>query len=97
MKLFGFPIWVYLLFVATLALGTDEFVISGVLPEIAQEFGVTNGVAGLLVTAFAVAFCLGSPIIAFLTDKFEKRKILFLALLVFAACLLYTSPSPRDA
>lgn len=85
MKIFGFPIWVYSLFIVTLTLGTDEFVISGILPEIAQEFGVTNGVAGFLVTAFAVAFCLGSPIIAFLTDRFEKRKILFLALLVFAA------------
>lgn len=84
MKIFGFPLWVYFLFIATLALGTDEFVISGILPEVAHEFGVTNGLAGILITAFAVAFCLGSPIIAFFTDRFEKRKILSLALLVFA-------------
>lgn len=83
MKMFGFPLWVYVLFIVTLALGTDEFVISGILPDIAHEFGVTNGVAGLLVTAFALAFCVGAPITAFLTDRFEKRRVLTLALLFF--------------
>lgn len=54
----SYPSWLFLLFTATLALGTDEFVISGILPAIATDLGVTTGHAGLLVAAFALAFCI---------------------------------------
>lgn len=79
------PGWLGLLFAVTLTLGTDEFVISGILPEVAAELGVSVGRAGLLVTAFALAFCLGAPVIAVATDRVEKRAVLLGGLLVFAA------------
>ncbi|WP_171004112.1 MFS transporter [Kocuria sp. 2SI] len=78
------PGWLMLLFIATLALGTDEFVISGILPDVAGDFGVTAGRAGLLVTAFALAFCLGSPIAAVATDRLDKKVVLVGGLIVFA-------------
>lgn len=78
------PGWLLLLFIATLALGTDEFVISGILPDVASDLGVSSGRAGLLVTAFALAFCLGSPIAAVLTDRVDKKRVLVGGLLVFA-------------
>lgn len=79
------PGWLVLLFIATLALGTDEFVISGILPDVAADLGVSTGRAGLLVTAFALAFCLGAPVAAFLTDRMDKRTVLVAGLVVFAA------------
>lgn len=78
------PAWLVLLFVATLALGTDEFVISGILPAVAADLGVTAGQAGYLVTAFALAFCLGSPVIAVMTDRIDKKRVLIWGLSVFA-------------
>ena len=78
------PGWLALLFVATLALGTDEFVISGILPSVATDFGVSAGHAGLLVTAFALAFCLGSPIMAVAADRIDKKTVLIGGLVVFA-------------
>lgn len=78
------PAWLGLLFVAMLALGTDEFVISGILPAVATDLGVTAGQAGYLVTAFALAFCLGSPVIAVLTDQIDKKRVLIWGLVAFA-------------
>ncbi len=78
------PGWLMLLFIATLALGTDEFVISGILPDVAADLNVTAGRAGLLVTAFALAFCLGSPVVAVITDRMDKKVILVVGLIVFA-------------
>ncbi|HEX9519609.1 MAG TPA: hypothetical protein VF940_25965, partial [Streptosporangiaceae bacterium] len=45
------------------AIGTDAFVIGGVLPAVARSLGVSTSSAGLLVTAFAVAYALGAPIL----------------------------------
>ncbi|WP_198319336.1 MFS transporter [Actinopolyspora erythraea] len=53
--------WLLVLFAALLATDTDEFVIAGVLPEVAESLDVTVGVAGQLVTAFAVVYALGAP------------------------------------
>lgn len=95
MKIIKFPAWLFVLFIATLALGTDEFVISGILPDVAKDLSVTLGTAGLLVTAFALAFCLGSPIVALLTDSFEKRKILSIALIIFSICNFAVAWAPN--
>lgn len=78
------PAWLLMLFVAMLALGTDEFVISGILPAVADDLDVTAGQAGYLVTAFALAFCLGSPVLAVVTDRVNKKRILVWGLMVFA-------------
>ncbi|MGH3432766.1 MAG: hypothetical protein ACRDQB_08025 [Thermocrispum sp.] len=39
----GYPVWLLCLFVGMLALGTDEFVISGILPDVARDLEVTPG------------------------------------------------------
>ncbi|GAA1190443.1 MFS transporter [Prauserella alba] len=80
----GYPVWLLCLFVGMLALGTDEFVISGILPDVARDLGVTPGTAGLLVTGFAIAFAAGAPILAFLTDRLDKKAVLTWSLVIFA-------------
>lgn len=80
----GLPVWLLCLFIALLALGTDEFVISGILPDVAADLGVSPGTGGQLVTVFAIAFAFGAPVLAFLTDRFEKKRVLVAALAVFA-------------
>ena len=89
----GLPVWLLCLFVAMLALGTDEFVISGILPDVAADLDVSPGTGGQLVTAFAIAFALGAPVLAFLVDRFEKKTVLIAALAVFALANLAVAVS----
>jgi predicted MFS family arabinose efflux permease len=77
------PLWLAALFIAMLALGTDEFVIAGVLNTVAADLGVTAGAAGQLVTGFAFAFALGAPVLAVWLDRYSRPIVLFSALAVF--------------
>lgn len=79
------PLWLIALFGATLALGTDEFVIAGLLPEIATDLAVSTGAAGQLVTVFALSFALGAPVLGVLFDPLPRRRVLVTGLAVFAA------------
>lgn len=76
-------LWLAALFIATLALGTDEFVIAGVLNTVAADLDVTPGAAGQLVTAFAFAFALGAPVLAVWMDRHPRRLVLSGGLGVF--------------
>jgi len=48
------PLPLYLLAVAVFTMGTSEFMLAGLLPDIASDLGVTVGAAGLLTSAFAI-------------------------------------------
>lgn len=78
------PNWLAGLFVAMLAIGTDEFVIAGVLPQISTDLAVSAAATGQLITAFAVAFAIGAPLLAVLTDRLPRRAVIVAALAVFA-------------
>ncbi|GAK05007.1 major facilitator transporter superfamily MFS_1 [Geomicrobium sp. JCM 19037] len=49
-----------LLVLGTFIIGTDDFVIAGLLPNIANDMGVTITAAGQLVTAFAITYAIGA-------------------------------------
>jgi predicted MFS family arabinose efflux permease len=68
----------------TFAVGTGMLVAQGVLPEIARDLGVTESAAGQVVTAFAVVYALGAPLLAVAAARFEPRRLLAGALLAFA-------------
>lgn len=76
--------WLAGLFLAMLAIGTDEFVIAGVLPEISADLAVSPAAAGQLITVFAVVFALGAPLLALVTDQLPRRPVIVGALVVFA-------------
>lgn len=74
---------ILLLALGMFALGTDAFVVAGVLPVIAKETGVTAGLAGQLVTAFSLTYGLGSPLLAALTGRWSRNRVLIGALGLF--------------
>ncbi|MFL0459229.1 MFS transporter [Kytococcus sedentarius] len=88
------PVWLAALFIATLALGTDEFVIAGVLNTVAADLGVTPGAAGQLVTGFAFAFALGAPVLAVWLDRYPRRLVLCGGLMVFVLANLGCAIAP---
>jgi len=76
--------------VPVLALGaflmcTTEFMIAGLLPQMADDFSVRPSHIGLLITAFALGMVLGAPVMALATLHLPKRATLVLALATFAA------------
>src|SRR3954468_6232434 len=76
---------IYLLGAGAFAVGTSAYVVSGVLPAVSAELGVSLTAAGQLGTAFALACAGGAPVLAPLPSRWERRNLLLVALLVAAA------------
>lgn len=64
--------------VASFGIGTTEFVMVGLLPDMAADLGVSIPRAGLLVTGYALAVAIGAPPMALLTARLERRSALVL-------------------
>jgi DHA1 family inner membrane transport protein len=79
------PFVVYVLAAGTFLMLTTEFVVAGLLPEMAGDLRVSVAQAGLLITVFAVGMIVGAPSMALLTRRMPRRVTLMLALAVFAA------------
>lgn len=78
------PVVVWVLAAGTFLMGTTEFVIAGLLPELAGDLGVSVSQAGLLITAFAIGMIIGSPTMALATLRLPQRRTLVLSLAVFS-------------
>ncbi|WP_369268703.1 MFS transporter [Streptomyces sp. R11] len=78
------PFVVWVLAGGTFLMGTTEFVIAGLLPEMAADLNVSVSHAGLLITAFAVGMIVGGPTMAMATLRLPQRHTLVVALAVFA-------------
>jgi MFS transporter, DHA1 family, inner membrane transport protein len=79
------PLVVYVLALGTFLMLTSEFVVAGILPEIAADLKISLAQAGSLVTVFALGMIVGAPLMTMLTMRLSKRLTLVLALLVFVA------------
>ncbi|WP_228990012.1 MFS transporter [Streptomyces sp. DH8] len=78
------PFVVWVLAAGTFLMGTTEFVIAGLLPQIADDLGTSVSHAGLLITAFAIGMIVGGPTMALATLRLPRRLTLVAALTVFA-------------
>jgi DHA1 family purine base/nucleoside efflux pump-like MFS transporter len=83
-----------LLAAGAFAVGTSAYVVSGVLPEISAETGVSVGAAGQLATAFSLAYAVGAPIIATVAGRWDRRALLVAALLTAAVGNAITALAP---
>ncbi|GAA2273797.1 chloramphenicol resistance protein [Streptomyces ruber] len=79
------PLPLYLLAVAVFAMGTSEFMLVGLLPDIAPDLGVTVGAASALTSAYAAGMIVGAPLVAALARDWPPRSSLLASVLVFAA------------
>jgi MFS transporter, DHA1 family len=64
-------------------IGTDGFVIAGLLPDIARATDVTTSSAGQLITIFALVYAIASPILASALGGVERKQLLLGSLAVF--------------
>ncbi len=77
------PLAVYILGLSVFALGTSEFMLSGLLPPIAEDMGVSIPQAGLLISAFAIGMVVGAPLLAVATLRLPRRTTLVALIAVF--------------
>lgn len=85
------PLAVYAITVGAFLMGTSEFVVAGLLPEMARDFGVSVNQAGLSITVFAIGMVIGPPAAAAATLRLPRRLTLSLALSVFAVAHVVAS------
>lgn len=85
------PPALWLLSAGAFAVGTDAYVIAGVLPQLARDLHVPISAAGQLVTVFAVAYAVLAPLSASASRRWSGKKLLMAALGVFCAGSLITA------
>lgn len=66
------------------AVGTSSYVVTGVLPAVSAELDVSVTTAGQLSTVFALSYAIGAPLLATLTGRWDRRRLLVAALLLAA-------------
>ncbi|WP_105994748.1 MFS transporter, partial [Staphylococcus simulans] len=72
-----------MLAIGAFAIGMTEFVIMGLLPNIAHDFKVTVSQAGQLITGYALGVAIGGPILVMLTIKLNRKYLLILLMSIF--------------
>jgi DHA1 family inner membrane transport protein len=81
--------------VSAFAIGTTEFVIMGLVPDVAADLHVTIPQAGLLISAYALGVVIGGPLLAIATSKLPRKQALLwlMALFVFGNLLCALAPT----
>jgi predicted MFS family arabinose efflux permease len=85
----------YVLAAGTFAVGTEGFMIAGILPRVASDLHVSPATAGQLVTAFALSYAVFSPILTALTGHFARRTVLLWAMGAFAVVNALAALAPN--
>ncbi|MFF3963099.1 MFS transporter [Streptomyces griseorubiginosus] len=70
------PLALLALAVGAFGLGTTEFVMMGLLPDVADDLGISIPTAGHLVSAYALGVVIGAPLLAAVTARMSRRKVL---------------------
>ncbi|WP_308307631.1 MFS transporter [Streptomyces sp. ISL-10] len=76
------------------AIGTDSFVIAGILPDAAHSLGVAVGTAGWLLTAYAFTYAVLGPVMAALTTRWPRRSLFLAGFAIFTTGNLVTAFAP---
>ncbi|MET8027081.1 MFS transporter [Streptomyces avermitilis] len=89
------PLALLALAIGAFGIGTTEFVIMGVLPQVAHDFSVTIPTAGWLVSGYALGVVVGAPLLTALGTKVSRKKMLMflMALFVVGNALSAFAPS----
>ncbi|MFE8968747.1 MFS transporter [Streptomyces albogriseolus] len=88
------PLALLALAIGAFGIGTTEFVIMGLLPEVAGDFGVSIPTAGYLVTGYALGVMFGAPLMTVLGTKISRKRMLMLLMGLFVVGNLLSALAP---
>jgi DHA1 family inner membrane transport protein len=91
---FAMPLSVFSLMLVVFSLTTGEFVIAGILPEVANDLSVSIPSAGQLVTAYALGMIVGGPVVTVLTARLPRKPLIVGLVLVSVAGNLGSAVAP---
>ena len=81
--------------IAAFGIGTSEYVIMGLLPDLAQSFRVSIPKAGIIVSAYALSVTFGSPLVALALSRQERKRSLIILMSIFLVGNLACALSPN--
>lgn len=90
------PLALLALAVGAFGIGTTEFVIMGLLPEVAADLGISIPAAGHLVSAYALGVVIGAPLLAAVTARLPRRKVLIGLMVLFVAGNALSALAPDE-
>ncbi|WP_165422877.1 MFS transporter [Ktedonosporobacter rubrisoli] len=88
------PIFILVLALGTFAIGTEEYLVAGLLPSVAADMHVSEEVAGQLVTVFALTYAIGSPLLVTAMAHIGRKRVLLISLVLFALANLASTLAP---
>ncbi|WP_098024049.1 MFS transporter [Streptomyces sp. st115] len=88
------PLALLALAVSAFGIGTTEFVMMGLLPNVADDLGTSVPTAGYLVSAYAIGVVLGAPLLAGLGSRIPRKKMLLLLMALFTVGNLASALAP---
>ena len=86
---------VWLLALGTFAVGTDSFVISGILNQLAHDLSINLEAAGTVVSSYSFAYGISAPFLAALTGRLRKDRVALTAIALFAVANALCAISPN--
>jgi DHA1 family arabinose polymer transporter-like MFS transporter len=75
--------YIFPLTLGGLGIGTTEFVIMGLLPEVAAAMGVSIPSAGYLISAYALGVVIGAPLLVGISTRYNPKKTLLALMVIF--------------
>ncbi|MFA5488939.1 MAG: MFS transporter, partial [Candidimonas sp.] len=92
----GPALWLALLALAMggFGIGTGEFAIMGILPDIAGFYAMSEPSAGHLISAYALGVVVGAPLIAVLGSGMPRRRLAIVMMLAYAAANFASAAAP---
>ncbi|MCS0505188.1 MFS transporter [Ancylobacter mangrovi] len=88
------PIGVWALTATALAIGMAEFVIVGILPQIARDTQVSLATAGLTVSIYALAVAIAAPLLTAVTGRFERKRLVLALMVLFVIANTLSALAP---
>jgi DHA1 family inner membrane transport protein len=88
------PLPLFALLVCVFGVGTAEYVIAGLLPEVGSDLSVSVSSAGLLVTAYAVGVVVGGPLLTAATTRVDRKRLMIALMALFTAGNVLAAAAP---
>ncbi|GAA2657116.1 MFS transporter [Streptomyces lunalinharesii] len=88
------PLALLALAIGAFGIGTTEFVIMGLLPQVGGDLGVSVPTAGFLVTGYALGVTIGAPIMTVLGTRISRKNMLMLLMGLFILGNLISAVAP---
>jgi predicted MFS family arabinose efflux permease len=86
-------VWICL-FLGAFAIGTDTFMLAGLLPRVARDLASTPAIAAQLATVFSVSYAVGAPLLATLLGRADRRTLLVIGLAGVSAADVVAALAP---